>query len=247
MNKGKSLFYTAKFVLCGIICIAIILSLGLGLSYVIKKRSDSTPTVSPKNDAPVLIIDAGHGGEDAGAIAFDGTLEKDLNLKIASLVKVLCDLNGTNAVMTRDDDRLLYDHYGDLDDYTGQKKLYDLKNRVKITKEHESPVYLGIHMNKFTQEKYSGVQVYYSKNSDKSEIFARSIQNSAKRFLQKDNNRTVKSAGSSIYVLHSLDCPAVLVECGFLSNEKELENLKNEDYQAQLALILFTSSLFQLG
>lgn len=247
MKRKEAIFYTAKFVLCSILIVAVILVLGFALKGIISKRNnDTSPTVATNSDKSVLIIDAGHGGEDAGAVAPDGTLEKDLNLKIAHLVKVLCDLNGTSAVMTREDDSLLYDYYGDLNDYTGHKKLYDLKNRVKITEEYEKPIYLGIHMNKFSKTQYSGAQVYYSKNNEKSELFARNIQNSTKRYLQSENNRKIKQADSSIYVLNSLDCPAVLVECGFLSNENELSSLKNPDYQAKLALVLFTSSLSQL-
>ena len=145
--------------------------------------------------------------------------------------------------MTREDDRLLYDHYDDLEDYTGHKKEYDLKNRVKIAKELDECVFLSIHMNKFSNPKYSGTQIYYSKNNPSSELLARTIQNMTRAHLQPSNNRTIKPAGSSIYVLNSIDSPAVLVECGFLSNTAELNRLKDEEYQAKLALTIFSSIL----
>ena len=247
MKKTGVALYTVRFIALAALMVATILVFSVMFKGLLDARSNDTVTSGlPKIDRGVLIIDAGHGGEDAGAVASDGTLEKDLNLQIASLIKVLCDLNGTKAVMTRTEDTLLYDYYDDLEDYTGQKKLYDLKNRVKIANEYEGAVYLGIHMNKFSIPKYSGTQVYFSPNNSSSELFARCVQNQARTHLQPSNNRTVKRADSSIYVLNSLLCPAILVECGFLSNEAELECLKSSDYQARLALVLFSSSLAQL-
>ena len=143
--------------------------------------------------------------------------------------------------MTRETDTLLYDYYDDLEDYTGQKKVYDLKNRLKIAEEYESPIYVGIHMNKFSQAKYSGLQVYYSKNNDQSVDIATKIKDNTKLYLQKDNKRAIKKADSSIYILNKASMPAVLIECGFLSNENELNNLKNEDYRSKLALTIFSS------
>lgn len=247
MKKTGVALYTIRFIALASLMVATILVFSILFKGMLDARGSDTQTSgSSKIDRGVLIIDAGHGGEDAGAVAFDGTLEKDLNLQIASLIKVLCDLNGTKSVMTRTEDALLYDYYGDLEDYTGQKKLYDLKNRVKIANEYEGAVYLGIHMNKFSIPKYSGTQVYFSSNNSSSELFARRVQNQARAYLQPDNNRAIKRADSSIYVLNSLFCPAILVECGFLSNEAELESLKSTTYQARLALVLFSSSLAQL-
>ncbi len=244
--RTKSLFYGIRFFICAVLAVAIIFGASYGFNRALKQKSDTSPIVLPKNDGIMLVIDAGHGGEDAGAVADDGTLEKDLNLKIALLIKALCEINGTNAIMTREDDRLLYDHYDELDDYKGKKKIYDLKNRVRITNEHENAVYVGIHMNKFSSAKYSGTQVYYSKNNPSSELLARAIQNSTRTYLQNSNNRQVKRADSSIYVLNSLDCPAVLIECGFLSNEGELNLLKSSDYQARLALTIFSATISRL-
>lgn len=232
--------YTFKFAfsVCFIVICVFLLSLWFSQALSNRKaESTSTENYSGR----VIVIDAGHGGEDAGAIAHDNTYEKDLNLQIAKLLKVLCDLNGTRAVLTRDSDTLLYDYYGDCDDYTGHKKEYDLKNRVKIAKEYENPVFVSIHMNKFTVEKYKGTQVYYSKNNPSSQMLARSVQNMTRTYVQPTNNRQIKQAGSSIYVLNNIDCPAVLIECGFLSNNEELECLKTPSYQAKLSLVMFAS------
>ena len=234
----KSILYGAKFFVCAILVLSII----LGISYAFSERKSDTPT-SVSVSAPVIVIDAGHGGEDAGAIAQDGSLEKDLNLKIAKCIQALCEINGNSAIMTREDDRLLYDYYGELDDYTGKKKIYDLKNRVKIANEQHDAIFVSIHMNKFSNSKYSGTQIYFSPNNPSSEMLARTLQNSTRTYLQPSNNRQIKRADSSIYVLNSLDCPAVLIECGFLSNEDELGRLKDEKYQASLALVIFSGIL----
>lgn len=241
MNKRLG-FYAIRLFLLGILIILSILLFSLALSGAISKRNDDTSSVIlPKNDDFVVVIDAGHGGEDAGAVADDGTLEKSLNLEISRILFALCELNKTNAVMTRDEDTLLYDMYDDLEDYTGQKKLYDLKNRVRLTKEHEGAVFVSIHMNKFPLEKYYGTQVYYSGASPKSEPLARQIQDRARLYLQNENERKIKRAGTEIYVLSALDCPAVLVECGFLSNQEELLRLKTDSYRAKLALTIFSA------
>ena len=237
----KSILYGAKFFVCAILVLSII----LGISYAFSERKSDTPT-SVSVNAPVIVIDAGHGGEDAGAIAQDGSLEKDLNLKIAKCIQALCEINGNSAIMTREDDRLLYDYYGELDDYTGKKKIYDLKNRVKIANEQHDAIFVSIHMNKFSSGKYSGTQIYFSPNNPSSEMLARTLQNSTRTYLQPSNNRQIKRADSSIYVLNSLDCPAVLIECGFLSNEDELGRLKDKKYQASLALVIFSGILIIL-
>ena len=206
------------------------------------KNQTLSPTFSGYN-RKTYIIDAGHGGEDGGAIAYDGTAEKELNLQLSSAISLLFELNGSNVVMTRETDTLLYDKYGDLDNYKGQKKVYDLKNRVKITNEQENPVYIGIHMNKFPQEKYKGLQVYYSKNNGKSKELAANVQKNTHMYIQNDNTRASKEADSSIYILSSLDCPAILVECGFMSNKEELALLKTEAHRRNIATVIFVSAL----
>lgn len=242
MKEEKPIIYTLKFLLISILSAIVIFGIGVTFERLIEKRleEESLPT-SIRADAISVVIDAGHGGEDAGAVATDGTLEKDLNLEISNLVKALCILNGINVKMTRENDILLYDYYGDLENYTGQKKVYDLKNRLKIAEEHPNALYVGIHMNKFSQTKYKGTQIYYSKNNEDSQPVASDLSKKIKDYLQPNNNRQIKGADSSIYILNNIKNPAILVECGFLSNDEELQNLKSEEYRASLALIIFSS------
>jgi len=175
-------------------------------------------------------------------------MEKDLNLSVAANTYYLCTLVGIPVEMTRKSDTALYDLYGDLDSYGGKKKTYDLKNRVRFVKEEGGGVYLGIHMNKFPDPKYSGLQVYYSPNDGASEEFANIIRTSSKEYLQPENERETKRATSAIYVLDRITVPAVLVECGFVSNPDELSLLCNPGYRLRLAAMLTSSaSRFELG
>ena len=116
---------------------------------------------------PVFIIDPGHGGEDGGAEG-SGVLEKELNLQISKSLYDICTIFGYKADLTRNKDTLLYDHFGDLSNYRGKKKTYDLRNRIRIAEESGADLYIGIHMNKFPKEQYRGLQVYYSGNAESS-------------------------------------------------------------------------------
>ena len=187
---------------------------------------------------PIIVIDAGHGGEDGGASGTDGTNEKDLNLLVAQSLADILTATGYDVRMTRADDRLLYDLYGDLTDYKGHKKTYDLRNRLRFTEEAGADLLISIHMNKFPQPQYSGLQVYYSPTAPESRTVAEVIRSYTKLYLQPENNRETKAATSSIYLLHRIQRPAVMVECGFLSNEEELSRLKDDTYRRQLALVI---------
>ena len=240
MSDKEPLRYALKFALLAILCILLFSGLGFTFTNYLESKKSSTPLpVFDKIEKTRFVIDAGHGGEDAGAVALDGTLEKDLNLEIATLLSSILELNGNEVILTRDNDALLYDRYGDLQDYTGKKKVYDLKNRLRIAEEKENSIYVGIHMNKFPEEKYSGLQVYYSPNNPLSQEIATNIRDTVKENLQPNNKRSIKRSDSSIYVLNGAQIPAVLVECGFLSNQNELARLKDKEYQSSLAMSLF--------
>ncbi len=185
-----------------------------------------------------VILDAGHGGEDGGTVSASGILEKDLNLKIAFLLRDMLEANGVRVIMTRTTDVLLYDRNTD---YRGRKKALDLAARRKIAEETQNAVFVSIHMNAYPQTQYSGLQVWYSPNHDESKALAEEIQKTVQDMLQPQNDRQPKSATSAIYLLYHLQCPAVLVECGFLSNPEEAERLNDPVYQQRLAGILFLS------
>ena len=193
-----------------------------------------------KEQRPIILIDAGHGGLDSGAVAADGTEEKNLNLAIAKKLAALCSAANIECVQTRNGDFMLVG-----DDITSHRKMHDLKNRLKIAAEIKDSgrevILVSIHMNKFTSPKYSGLQVWYSKNDESSAQLASYIQGYAKTWLDSSNNRETKVATSAIYMLDRADSPAVLVECGFLSNVAECEKLKGEEYQKEVALTVFSA------
>lgn len=181
---------------------------------------------------PTIVLDAGHGGEDGGASDAKGRCEKDLNLAVAKKIRdYLCE-NGVTVVLTREDDAMLYDRSPN---GSGSKKRRDLEGRVSLCNQVETPVFVSIHMNSFPQAQYHGLQVWYGTKNETSKPLAEAIQSQIKSTLQPENERAVKAATSAIFLLSNLDCPAVLVECGFLSNPEEAELLQSDDYQNALA------------
>lgn len=231
--EGSALGVTGKFLL-----FVLIFAMIAGLfSYVAQRLGGSEQTAQESAAAEpfTVVLDAGHGGEDGGAVSASGLYEKDLNLSVAMLVRDLLQANGVTVMMTRTTDTLLYDRN---EDYHGRKKALDLAARRKIGEETEGAIFVSIHMNAYPIPQYSGLQVWYSKNDAQSRVIADAIQSRVQDALQPENNRKTKSATGSIYLLHHLTCPAVLVECGFLSNAAEAERLNTPAYQKQLAILI---------
>ncbi len=197
--------------------------------------STDLPTIAHQTDVNfTVVLDAGHGGADGGASS-NGVFEKDLNLEIVKKIEKFLSLYNVDVKLTRSEDVLLSESN------SKHKKRDDLFNRLKFTRSFKEPIFISIHINKFPEEKYKGMQVFYSKNNSLSEALALVIQGSTKELLQPNNNRNVKSATSSIYLLDQLQCPAVLVECGFLSNEDDFRDLTTETYQDKLAFVIANS------
>ena len=160
-----------------------------------------------------------------------GVLEKDLALSIAFEVGKELEKSGYAVVYTRTDDRLLYEPEQNV---KGIRKISDLKNRCAVAALYPESLLVSIHMNSFAQEKYSGLQVYYSDNDELSRSVAVSVQNRVKADIQPNNNRAVKQ-GKGIYILENSSNPSILIECGFLSNKSECEKLLQKEYQKQLS------------
>ena len=182
----------------------------------------------------LIILDAGHGGEDAGATGINGALEKDLNLSVVNILGEMLTEKGFAVVYTRSEDKLLYEEWENI---KGIRKISDLKNRCKIAKSYPNALFVSIHMNTFGDGKYSGLQVYYSPENKESEMLAGAIQSSVKKELQPNNNRNIKQ-GDDIYILENIDNTAVLIECGFLSNMEEEAKLRDKSYQQKLICVI---------
>ena len=191
-----------------------------------------------KQEKPTIIVDAGHGGFDGGAVK--GNLnEKDINLQFALSLETMFKAYGFNVVMTRTTDSGTED--AGLDTIR-RKKVSDIKNRLSLIESKNAECFISLHQNMFSIEKYNGSQVFYSSHKN-SEIFANQIQTSIKNYLQPDNNRQIKAVGKNIYLLYHTTKPAVLVECGFMSNDNELRLLLQNEYQNKLNFCILNGVL----
>lgn len=186
-----------------------------------------------------VIIDAGHGGFDGGAVVGD-VLEKDINLKIANTLCNMLKTSDFKVVCTRTDDSSTE---SDPTATIAARKRSDLNNRLKIAKEYSNAIFVSIHLNKFQSGSAKGAQMFYSYKNSKAKKLAESLKCSVNRFLQPDNHRTVKEGSKSTFLLYYSPIPTVIAECGFMSNEQEFYLLKDENYQTEMAFALFCGIL----
>ena len=184
-----------------------------------------------------IVLDAGHGGIDPGAMNKDKTiLEKDVNLEITKKLRDLLESSGATVIMTRDRDVSLYQEDGNKT--TRQKYNENLKNRKKIINESNADIFVSIHLNAFEQSKYYGAQTFYPKGKEDGKEVAQFIQDELKRVVDQDNDRKIKPR-DDIYLLKNATMPSVLIECGFLSNEKESQLLADSKYQDKIAWAIY--------
>lgn len=187
-----------------------------------------------ENRHPTIIIDAGHGGEDIGATGVNGRYEKELNFELSMILGEYLRKAGFAVVYTRTEDKLLYTEEQNI---KGFRKINDLKNRVAIANSYDDALFISIHMNSFSMPKYSGLQVYYAEAAEGSDVLAETIQSEVRERIQQNNNRKIKK-GSDIYILEHAQIPAVLIECGFITNPDECEKLSQKEYQKELSFAI---------
>lgn len=178
-----------------------------------------------------IVLDAGHGGMDGGATGCSGVLEKDLNLQIARKCELLLVLCGISVTMTRQEDTSLDSGEGAT---IAARKSEDIRRRVTIANSCGDAL-VSVHMNSFPDPKYWGTQVFFSLNREESGELAGALQSAARELLSAENRREAKRSDSSIYLLSHAEIPAVIVECGFLSNPEEERRLRDNDYQNAVA------------
>ena len=202
----------------------------------IKSSSEDVIKLMPITNK-TIIVDAGHGGIDPGAMTDDQSIkEKDVNLKITIKLKELLEASGAMVILTRNDDTSLYlEEEGKT---IRQKYNENLKNRKKIIQESSADMFISIHLNKFEQSKYYGAQTFYSYGKEDDKKLATSIQSELKRVVDTTNNREIKPR-NDIYLLKENEVPSALIECGFLSNDKEAKLLNNEEYQSEIAWAIY--------
>ena len=188
-------------------------------------------TVSLPASGKTIVIDAGHGVPDEGAQSSNGTTEAETNLKIALKLQNLLEQSGCTVILTRSDENAIYD----IDSKTlKQKKISDIKNRVKIGNESSADIFVSIHLNKIPQSQYDGWQTFYKEGSEDGARLAKTIQENLNKTIQKENNRIAKTI-DKIYIIKHVEIPTTIVECGFLSNPDEEKLLLEEEYQNKLA------------
>jgi len=221
-----------------ILTVALVLILGFAANYS-SKLSNSSVFSPVQSSNETVVIDAGHGGEDGGAVSVTGAIESHINLEIALRLDEIFGLLGVDSVLLRNSDVSLHDSNAET---IRQKKVSDLKNRVAMIEATENPVVISIHQNTFSSSQYHGAQVFYA-NGELSLPLAQITQNTLKQVLDPGNNRQPVAVPNSVYLMNNITCKAILVECGFLSNYQEDALLQNPDYQTKIALALAGSYL----
>jgi len=233
--KYKNVAITALVILIiGILIVGYFCFASLSASYGYQKSwIENSSCLNENSTQPLtVILDAGHGGIDPGAIC-GSLIEKDLNLKVANKLKDCLSISGVTVVMTRTEDVLLGSG-----DTVRAHKTADLKERLRILEQTENCIFVSVHMNKFSSSSVHGLQTFYASNNENSSKLAQCIQDKAK-IIDSTNKRDIKPDDKNIYILEKATKPAVLVECGFISNETDAKMLSDEEYQNKLAFAMY--------
>ncbi|MBR1691542.1 MAG: N-acetylmuramoyl-L-alanine amidase [Lachnospiraceae bacterium] len=196
--------------------------------YLARRAAVYTMTNRTGREKSIVVIDAGHGGIDPGKIGINQAKEKDINLQIALRVRTLLEQNDIEVVMTRERDEGLYE------EGASNKKVQDMKRRIERIAKAAAPLTVSIHQNSYSDERIHGAQVFYYTSSTEGKAAALLMQQQLAEGLDPDNRRQAK-ANDSYYLLKKSPTPAIIVECGFLSNYEEAQKLTQEKYQEQVA------------
>ena len=195
-----------------------------------KVFSNTTLEVNKKDYR--VIVDAGHGEPDGGAVTSDGVKESTLNLQIAQKLEELLIDEGMEVIMTREDENNIAD--ADKQNKVREMKVSDINNRIKIANESDADFLISIHMNKYEGSGCKGWQTFYNKNSENGKKLAEAFQEGIKEVVQTNNKRTALKI-ENIKLVDKSTIPTVIVECGFISNPEEKVLLQSEEYQEKIA------------
>ena len=219
-------FFDAKVVIIYSMIFAVFVFSAYGLNQAVVTFSDDTL------QKHTVIIDAGHGGVDGGAVSCTGIYESAINLEIALRLNDLMHLLGIQTVMIRDTDRSVYTS----GETIASKKISDIKERVRIVNSTANALLLSIHQNKFSESRYWGTQVFYNKQPGSKDM-AVLLQNAFRENINSKNKRQIKES-AGVYLMEYSNCQSVLIECGFLSNPKEEQMLRNDAYQRKICCVI---------
>lgn len=201
-------------------------------------------TFAPFNrEKHVLLLDPGHGGEDGGAVSVSGVPESGINLAIALKCEQMAGLFGCSVQLLRTEDKSLAEPDAET---LREKKRSDLERRVELVNETSNGILISIHQNQFSNPAYSGAQVFY-RPGNISQNWAIFTQKQLRQCLDEGNDRQAKEIPSDIYLMSHIECPAILIECGFLSNPEEDRLLQSGEYQQRIAVTILGSYLSYWG
>ncbi|MCI8513710.1 MAG: N-acetylmuramoyl-L-alanine amidase [Lachnospiraceae bacterium] len=193
-----------------------------------------------QRDRPVVVIDAGHGGVDPGKVGVNQALEKDINLKIAEKLKVFLEAADVEVILTREGDSGLYK------ETDGNKKIADMKARCQVIEKSGADIVVSVHQNSYHEGSVRGPQVFYYTHSEEGKELAEAVQDGFSGLLGEQNTRPAKG-NTDYYLFLHVKQPIVIVECGFLSNREEAENLTDETYQEKVAWVIHLGVLKYLN
>ena len=225
----------------GLVLGVVLILAGILIPAILGMRQSSEEAVAPviTGRAGPLILDAGHGGEDGGAVSLSGVPESEINLAIVLKLDSVLGFCGTPAILLRSEDVSLHD---DTAVTLREKKVSDLHNRAAAVEAAEGATLLSIHQNTYPEGRYHGAQSFYAP-TEGSMALAQHIQLRIRESLQPDNSREAKQVADNVYLMNHISCPAVLVECGFLTNPEEEALLTSDAYQKKLAVLLSSAWL----
>ncbi len=223
--------------------LAVLLTLtGAGIRLAVRRSAEMMPDVVPvsaqPSEAPVIVLDAGHGGIDGGCSTADGVPEKGINLSILLGLRDLLRMSGYEVQVTRDTDRSIHDK--GIEGIANQKSS-DMDNRLAILNAPEHAVCISVHQNQFTDPQYSGAQMFFSDTNAQSESLAQIMQSQFQAMLQPTNSREIKRCGKELFLCYYCKHPMVMAECGFLSNPEEAALLVTEEYQQKVAFTIYAA------
>lgn len=216
-----------------LLCAAVIAAVSVGRAVRVADTVQLSAALYPH-----VTVDAGHGDFDGGAVASDGTQEKEINLAVSLPLSHMLRLCGFHVTMTRTDDTALCEDHSEP---IRTKKVSDMKQRLTLFE--TADLNISVHQNSFGVKAYHGAQMFYSTNHPSSAVLAEAMRSEVVRLLQPDNTRELKTGNRDIYLLYKTTKPTVLVECGFLSNADELAQLKDAAYQRQVAFALMSGAV----
>ncbi len=204
-----------------------LLLVGIFYSY---RKVEVVETFSLPSNKKIVYIDAGHGGFDPGVVVGD-SYEKDYNLEIALKLQEYFEQSGAYVILSRS-----------TDESTSNTKSGDMYVRKVLANEHNADILISIHQNSFQNSSVKGAQVFYYKNSEKSETLAKNIQEEINSFAYTSNKKEAK-ANDTYYLLEHTTIPAVIVECGFLTNKDDKYRLSTEEYKDKIAWSIYVGAL----